>query len=30
LPKIIYGGCHGHERMVGVFTTTCAISSYHH
>jgi hypothetical protein len=22
-------GRHGHDRMVAVFTTTCAISSYH-
>ena len=24
------GGCYGHERMVVGFTTTCAISAYHH
>ena len=23
-------GCHGHDRMVAVITTTCAISAYHH
>jgi bacterioferritin-associated ferredoxin len=24
------GGCRGHDRMVVGFTTTCAISVYHH
>ena len=24
------GGCHGHDRMVVGFATTCAISAYHH
>jgi len=23
-------GCHGHDRMVVGFTTTCAIGAYHH
>jgi len=23
-------GCHGHDYMVVGFTTTCAISAYHH
>jgi hypothetical protein len=23
-------GCHGHDRMVVGFTTTCVISVYHH
>ena len=23
-------GCHGHDRMAVGFTTTCAISAYHH
>ena len=26
----IYWGLHGHDRMVVAFTTTCAISAYHH
>jgi hypothetical protein len=25
-----YRGCHGRDRMVVGFTTTCAISVYHH
>ena len=25
-----YRGCLGHDRMVVGFTTTCAISAYHH
>jgi hypothetical protein len=24
------GGCHGRDRMVVAFTTTCGISAYHH
>jgi hypothetical protein len=24
------GGCRGHDRMLVRFTTTCAISVYHH
>jgi len=24
------GGCHGRDHMVVGFTTTCAISTYHH
>jgi hypothetical protein len=30
--KIVYHkrGCHGHDRMVVGFTTTCVISAYHH
>jgi len=23
-------GCHGRDRMIVGFTTTCAISAYHH
>ena len=26
----MYGGCHGCDRMVVGFTTTYAISAYHH
>jgi len=26
----IFRGYHDHDRMVVGFTTTCAISSYHH
>jgi len=25
----LYRGCHGRDRMVVEFTTTCAISAYH-
>ena len=28
--KCSFRGCHGHDRMVVGFTTTCAISAYHH
>ena len=31
IQKCIMGpSCHGHFRMVVGFTTTCAISAYHH
>jgi hypothetical protein len=29
-PFLYFKGCHGHDRMVVEFTTTCAISVYHH
>ena len=30
LYRLHFGGCCGHDRMVVEFTTTCAISAYHH
>jgi len=30
IPQINPRGCHGRDRMVVEFTTTCVISAYHH
>ena len=30
MAQILLGGCHGRDGMVVGFTTTCAISAYHH
>jgi hypothetical protein len=27
---IVSGGCHGRDRIIVGFTTTCAIIAYHH
>ena len=27
---LYYRGCHSRDRMVVEFTTTCALSAYHH
>ena len=30
ISNAIYGACHGRDRMLVGFTTTCAVSVYHH